>query len=131
MILPLRADLWHHRGMLKPKPSRKPNPDSSDGTRGIVGAAEQDLELTIEQAEDAAKHVVQAAASALGFGSVDKKTAKPSAKKSTVAVAPSAKKRPIAAMPSAQAPAKLPAAKRSAAAKKPAPSRAPRSKPKS
>jgi hypothetical protein len=127
-IMPLRGDLWHHRGMPKPKLSPKRNPNNSDGTRGIVGAAEQDVELTIEQAEDAAKHAIHAAVSALGLGRKDKSAPKPPAKTSTVAATPSAKKRTVAPMASIKVTTKPSTNKGSAA--KPAPSRA-RIKPKS
>jgi hypothetical protein len=84
-----------------PKRSIKRNPDKGEGTRGIVGAATQDLELTIEQAEAAAKKATHAAAIALGLKDND-----------TQAIKPSSKKRP-------------------ATAKKPASPRAPQSKTKS
>jgi hypothetical protein len=47
--------------------SNKSSTDTSDGRRGIVGAATQDLELTIEQAEEAAKRAAHKAAVALGL----------------------------------------------------------------
>ena len=95
-ILPLAAVVWHDRHM--PKPSRKP--DKGDGARGIVEAATQDIELTIEQAEEAAKKAAHSAGVALGLTRDDTPSADRSSKKAP------------------------------ASAKKPAPSRAGRSKPK-
>jgi hypothetical protein len=92
----LAAAVWHYRYM--PKPSRKR--DTGDGTRGIVEAAAQDIELTIEQAEEAAKKAAHSAGVALGLTRDDAAPADRSSKKAA------------------------------ASAKKPAPSRANRSKPK-
>ena len=81
-----------------PKPSRKP--DKGDGARGIVEAATQDIELTIEQAEEAAKKAAHSAGVALGLTRDDAPPADDSSKEAD------------------------------ASAKKPAASRATRSKPK-
>ncbi len=92
----MRFILWHHRRMRKSAKKR----DSGDGARGIIEAATQDIELTIEQAEDAAKKAAHATVVALGLASDDAQEV----------VGPRAGKRP-------------------APAKKPTPSRAPRRKP--
>jgi hypothetical protein len=84
-----------------PKRSIKRNPDNGEGARGVVGAATQDLELTIEQAGAAARKATHAAAVAMRLADNDKK-----------AIAQSSKKQP-------------------AMSKEPASPRASRSKPKS
>jgi len=92
----LTATVWHYGYM--PKTSRKR--DTGDGTRGIVEAATQDIELTIEQAEEAAKKAAHTAGVALGLTKDDAPPADDSSKEAD------------------------------ASAKKPAASRATRSKPK-
>jgi hypothetical protein len=92
----LTCAVWHYRYM--PKPSKKS--DTGGGARGIVEAATQDIELTIEQAEEAAKKAAHSAGVALGLTKDDATPADRSSKKVA------------------------------ASARKPAPSRAPRSKPK-
>ena len=81
-----------------PNTSRKR--DTGEGARGIVEAATQDIELTIEQAEEAAKKAAHSAGVALGLTKDDAE------------------------------PAEGPSKNTAASAKKPPPSRALRSKPK-
>ena len=82
-----------------PKPSRKP--DKGDGARGIVEAATQDIELTIEQAEEAAKKAAHSAGVALGLTRDDAESADDSSnevaeseKKPTQSRAPESKPKP-------------------------------------
>jgi len=50
-----------------PKRSNKRGAETKSAAGGVVGAMTQDIELTVEEAEEAAKKVVRAAASALGI----------------------------------------------------------------
>ena len=75
--MPLGGAVWHYRYM--PKPSKKR--DTGDGARGIVEAATQDIELTIEQAEEAAKKAAHSAGVALGLTKDDAPPAERSSKK--------------------------------------------------
>jgi hypothetical protein len=63
--MPLQVVLWHHGRM--PKRSYKRNAETKGG--GIVAAVTQDIELTVEQAEEAAKKAAHAAAAALRIAS--------------------------------------------------------------
>ncbi len=65
--MPSDLVLWHHEGMSKP--SNTDNTDTDEKGGGIGSAIAQDVELTIEQAEDAAKKAAHAAAVALGLAS--------------------------------------------------------------
>jgi hypothetical protein len=94
--VPLHVALWHHGRM--PKRSIKRNADSSQTGGGIASAVAQDLELTVEQAEEGVKKAAHAAAVALGLSSGEK-PAKPSSMKRSLTAKPTAPSRSLKRKP--------------------------------
>jgi hypothetical protein len=60
-------DLWHHKAMSNP--SNRDDAENDGG--GISSAITQDIELTVEQVEEAAKKAAHTAAVALGLSKDD------------------------------------------------------------
>jgi hypothetical protein len=71
--MPLDLVLWHDDLM-----SKSSDENDTDTGGGIASAIVQDVELTIEQAEDAAKRAAHAAAVALGLSKDEAPVAEPS-----------------------------------------------------
>jgi hypothetical protein len=86
--MPLHFVLWHHGGM--PKHSNKHDADDETTGGGIVGAMAQDIELTVKQAEEAAKKAAHKAAVALGIAGEEEPAATPSSEEPIGAAEPAA-----------------------------------------